>query len=498
MTNCKIFISYASEDRLRATRLYTELKEAGASPWIDHVSLHGGQRWYPQIKREIQTADYFLVVLSENYTRKLADTHVKKRKTSDTGFVRQELNDALEEQKNRQGSESFFIPVRVEQCQVKDKYLKQIHFIDLFPDWYKGFVNVLKLVDITQQQVIQARENRSPGLRIATFNLCNFDDHPYMRPTLDERIEAMRPQLEFLDADILCLQEINAQEPPNYTTDNPSRNFMALDALLKGTNYAKYARANTITTDGIPFYQRNLVTLSRFQIVETKLSRSGYMTPATYQIATAIPKMESKSTMGGERPSLYTKLKLNSKTYFHVINSHLKSPIPANIQGQYLGRNLWRSPSGWAEGHFISSMKRTGQAMDVRLLIDEIFDSYDSDGEVYIAVCGSLNSEVGEDAMEIIRGEPKNVTFDSGQARSMVPAEAGISDAGRFTTLNEKEKCMTDNILVSFPLIEHYRFTEIHNTYLEYNEDDSTVTPYSDHAPVIAEFRLFFKGRAGK
>lgn len=49
-------------------------------------------------------------------------------------------------------------------------------------------------------------------LRIATFNLENLDDKPDEKPTLDERIAVMRPQLIRLNADTLCLHEVNGQE----------------------------------------------------------------------------------------------------------------------------------------------------------------------------------------------------------------------------------------------------------------------------------------------
>lgn len=45
--------------------------------------------------------------------------------------------------------------------------------------------------------------------RIATFNLENLDDKPGQKPTLDERIALMRPQLMRINADILCLQEVH-------------------------------------------------------------------------------------------------------------------------------------------------------------------------------------------------------------------------------------------------------------------------------------------------
>ena len=48
-------------------------------------------------------------------------------------------------------------------------------------------------------------------LRLATFNLESLDDRPDLVPTLAERIAILRPQLLRLDADILCLQEVNGQ-----------------------------------------------------------------------------------------------------------------------------------------------------------------------------------------------------------------------------------------------------------------------------------------------
>ena len=51
-----------------------------------------------------------------------------------------------------------------------------------------------------------------PKVRLATFNLENLDDVPGKKPTLAERIRVMRPQLERVNADILCLQEVHGQE----------------------------------------------------------------------------------------------------------------------------------------------------------------------------------------------------------------------------------------------------------------------------------------------
>ena len=66
------------------------------------------------------------------------------------------------------------------------------------------------------------------NIRIATFNLENLDDKPGKKPTLDERIALMRPQLIRLKADILCLQEVHGQETPG-----EPRQLLAMNKLLE-------------------------------------------------------------------------------------------------------------------------------------------------------------------------------------------------------------------------------------------------------------------------
>ena len=120
-------------------------------------------------------------------------------------------------------------------------------------------------------------------LRIATFNLENLGDDPAVPPPLSDRIRIMRPQLERLRADILCLQEVDSQGPVG------ARTLSALNQLLAGTAYATYNRATTLTVSGTLFEKRNLVTLSRFPITATRIARDSEGPRPSYQFATAIP-----------------------------------------------------------------------------------------------------------------------------------------------------------------------------------------------------------------
>ena len=87
-------------------------------------------------------------------------------------------------------------------------------------------------------------------MRLATFNIESLDLPPKAGMPLEARAEVLRPTLARLDADILCLQEINGQ----HVAGREERELLALDRLLAGTKYANHAR---VATTG-PKVQRTL------------------------------------------------------------------------------------------------------------------------------------------------------------------------------------------------------------------------------------------------
>lgn len=102
-------------------------------------------------------------------------------------------------------------------------------------------------------------------MRIASFNVENLDDRPDAEPNLAVRIRTLRPQLARLRADILCLQEVNAQKPAG--DKHGRRGFRALDALVEGTEYAAFHRVTSLRADrAAPADLQNLVILSRAPI----------------------------------------------------------------------------------------------------------------------------------------------------------------------------------------------------------------------------------------
>jgi endonuclease/exonuclease/phosphatase family metal-dependent hydrolase len=320
-------------------------------------------------------------------------------------------------------------------------------------------------------------------LRIATFNVENLDDVPGEQPALDERIQIMRPQLRRVRADIVCLQEVHSQGPSG------ARTLAALDQLLLDTEYASFQRSTTMTTSGELYDVRNLVVLSRFPIVDSELIRDSAGPRPSYRMATAEPEDTTADPVRWERPMQYVQIELAGGMTLHLVNVHFKSRIPSEIPGQKINDYTWRSVSAWAEGSFISSMKRVGQALQARLLIDEIFDDEGLDS--LIAICGDFNAEAEDVPVRTICGHVEETGNPVHAPRLMVPCENYIPDSARYSLWHLGQGQMLDHIIVSRPLLALLLDAEIHNEALP---DESgafrwdTKFPESDHAPVVAEF----------
>ncbi|MEW5988578.1 MAG: endonuclease/exonuclease/phosphatase family protein [Chloroflexota bacterium] len=321
--------------------------------------------------------------------------------------------------------------------------------------------------------------------RIATFNLENLDDGANMQPSLAERIQIMRPQLERVAADILCLQEVNSQDVGGVRT------LDALDKLLNGTPYSGINRQTTLTTSGQFYDQRNIVTLSRFPIVGAQIIRDSQGPRPSYQMATASPADPTANPVEWERPMLYTQINLGAGHTLHLINVHFKSKLASNIPGQKMDTFTWRTVSAWAEGSFISSMKRTGQALQARLLIDSIFDVH-GPGSL-VAIAGDFNAQTDEVPLKAICGPVEETGNPAHAARVMVPCENNVPDSARYSLFHLGKGYMLDHIIISRPLLRYFRGAEIHNEALPdesgaFRQDAKF--PESDHAPVVAEFDI--------
>jgi hypothetical protein len=91
-----------------------------------------------------------------------------------------------------------------------------------------------------------------------------------------------------------------------------------------GTSYAGFNRQTTLITSGQLYEERNLVTLSRFPIIKTRVIRDGDGPRPSYRMATASPPDSTAGTLEWERPMLYTQIDIGSGRTVHVLNIHPK------------------------------------------------------------------------------------------------------------------------------------------------------------------------------
>jgi exonuclease III len=323
-------------------------------------------------------------------------------------------------------------------------------------------------------------------LRVATFNLENLDDIPGKSPTLQNRIGVLGPQLKRLNADVICFQEVNGQE-----TEGQPRKLLALTKLLENTPYSSFNIATTMTTNNEVFDERNLVIVSRFPISDVDQIIHEKITPPLYRKATAIPPENEAKKVKWERPVFYSKITITESNFaFHLINLHLKSRRPTDVKGQKADDYSWKTSTGWAEGFFISSMKRVGQALETRAVIDSIFDG---DENSKIVVCGDLNAHPSEVPVEAICGRIENTGNPDLNKKVLISCEDTIPETARFSYLYHGKKRLLDHMLISKTMLPYYRKAEIHNETLH----DETLAfaldtkfPESDHAPFVAEFEI--------
>lgn len=325
-------------------------------------------------------------------------------------------------------------------------------------------------------------------MKIATFNLENLSEAVDGGAALDARCRALRPYLVKLDADILCLQEVGAERAGPKGT---AREFRALSALLEGTDYANFHEAHTVAKDKHgPLDVHNLMTLTRFPISSRRQYWNDLVAPPSHRFETPEGGAKDVEAVSWDRPVLHVEVECESGERLHVFNLHLKAPLAAFIPGQKIDQFKWRSISGWAEGFFVAAIKRSGQALEVRFAIDEIFDR---EPDALISLCGDMNSELNEMPLRILCGGESDTENPALGSRVMVALEEAVPESRRYSVIHGGRRIMLDHMLVSRALSNRFESVEIHNRNLTDELTDyrqSVALAQSHHAPIGVRFNF--------
>jgi len=121
----RIFVAYVEEDLAHVRRLVTSLRSRRFDAWLDKNRLLPGQNWPRSIEAAIESADFFIGCFS-------------RQSVSKRGTFQGELRFALECARRIPIDDVFFIPVRLDQCEIPTRIRRDTQYVDLFPDWDVG------------------------------------------------------------------------------------------------------------------------------------------------------------------------------------------------------------------------------------------------------------------------------------------------------------------------------------------------------------------------
>jgi len=314
-------------------------------------------------------------------------------------------------------------------------------------------------------------------IRVATFNLRNLgrpqgagaDPAEWQRTLADHEAHslALRSTLTRLRADVLAVQEVMSGDE--------------LRLLLTGTAYAPY---QSTPFDPSPDIERQQVILSRFPIHSVRL----------HEQRTTVLWVHSNTgdpvPVRWNRPIVEASIDLPGIGRTAFLALHLKSKRPSDVQGVRLTEDQgWPSLASHAEGATLSALKRVGQALEVRRLVDGLFARHHN---ARIVVMGDFNDSTDSVPVTIVRGDYVGAQSPLLWDQELFPVELSLPQEKQFTFVHRGGPMMIDHILISRALLPFFSSATVLN---ETTRDHHSAMPPdryfpdSDHAPVVAEFR---------
>jgi|CXWL01.1.fsa_nt_gi hypothetical protein len=133
-----VFISYVHEDIALVRSLKAALEKSGVEVWMDKSNLAPGVRWQDAITNAIRTGRFFLACFSPRSVAR------------ERSGMNEELLVAIEELRSRPQDRTWFVPLRLEKCDIPAlpiggaATLPSIEYLDMFPDWDRAVLQVLK------------------------------------------------------------------------------------------------------------------------------------------------------------------------------------------------------------------------------------------------------------------------------------------------------------------------------------------------------------------
>lgn len=138
-----VFVSYCHENKAIVDRLCESLASHDLHIWLDRDNIGPGTPWKQAIQQAIQHGDFFIACFS---------AEVKARSQT---YMSEELKIAIEELHRRPVDKVWFIPVKLNECEIPDidigggETLRNLQYVDLHKNWETGIQRLLKTISIT-------------------------------------------------------------------------------------------------------------------------------------------------------------------------------------------------------------------------------------------------------------------------------------------------------------------------------------------------------------
>jgi hypothetical protein len=222
---CRPFISYAKEDHETAARLYHDLVDLGAEPWLDVYNLRGGAEWKPAIRKALRESSHVLTLISKSSVGK-------------TGFVQNEVREALELLESFPPDKVFIVPIRLDSSRPRHERLNELQWIDLIENYDEGLGSLARTLELPGR--LHRRQIWLSWL--PTILLCVL---AVVTITMNVRIPGLQTYLggpQMLPADRVLLPDGQRGTDSAVPITIPSEgdNLLLFPALPKGPTYPRY------------------------------------------------------------------------------------------------------------------------------------------------------------------------------------------------------------------------------------------------------------------
>ena len=152
----EVFISYVREDERFVKYLARVLDFNGVKAWIDKDGLEPGVRWKSAIENAIRRGTFFLSLYS------------RSRQARDQSYANEELVVAIEGIRRRPSQKSWFIPIKIDECESEHRSIGAGETILDFQicdlrEWSSGATALLRALGVSDP-VVDLRQPLAPGL----------------------------------------------------------------------------------------------------------------------------------------------------------------------------------------------------------------------------------------------------------------------------------------------------------------------------------------------